>query len=530
MSSLPAASRADRRSLAEDAGSAGRSPSGADAATAPAPARTLRSLVVSGFAWSIATSVLVQISRVAFALLLARFLTPREYGIAAMALVFSALALAFADLSLGVGLVQRAAITEADRSTVFWTSVGVGVLLTGGGIAASGPLASFFGEPDVQPLFAVLSLSFFVGSLGATHAALLHRAMDFRSIGVRVGASTLIGGTVGVVLAAAGFGAWALIVQQLCVSLVATTLLWVSLPWRPRLVYSRRSLKDLGSFGGRIFGVRVADYARLNGDKLLIGRLLGSAPLGTYSVAFNILLAPMSRFLLAVTDTLFPAFSRLQDDPARMGSVWLRVNRVVSAAFVPALLGLAVVASDFVAVALGPQWADAAPLLQIMALGVIAQAVSLAGAEVLKGLGHGGALLRFYVLETVALLAAILVGLQWGVVGVAAAFALVSIPTRVYFIRLTGKAIGVSFGRFLASLSGVGEASLALVIATLSTRMLLLETAAPVWLRLLLVIGIGVAVYVPMCLWRVPELRVELRRVVRGSRRGRAVAAASAAD
>jgi O-antigen/teichoic acid export membrane protein len=530
VSSLSAASRADRRSLAQDAGSAGRSPSGGDTATAAAAARTLRSLVVSGFAWSLATTVLVQISSVVFAVLLARFLTPREYGIAAMALVFSALVFAFADLSLGVGLVQRAEITEEDRSTVFWTSVAVGIALTAGGIAASGPLASFFGEPDVQPLFAVLSLSFVVGSLGATHAALLHRAMDFRSISIRVGSSTLVGGTVGVGLAAAGFGAWALIVQQLCVAVIATTLLWVSMPWRPRLVYSMRSLRELGSFGGRIFGVRVADYARLNGDKLLIGRVLGPASLGTYSVAFNILLTPVSRFLLAVTDTLFPALARLQDDPARMASVWLRVNRVVSAAFVPALLGLAVVASDFVSVVLGPQWAEVAPLLQIMALGVVAHAVSLAGAEVLKALGRGGPLLRFYVAETVAFMAAILVGLRWGVTGVAAAFALVSIPTRAYFVRLTGSAIGVSFRRFLASLTGVGEASVALVAATLSTRMLLLETAAPAWLRLLVVIAIGVAVYVPVCLWRVPDMRVELRRVVGERRTGRAVAATSAAD
>jgi O-antigen/teichoic acid export membrane protein len=476
-------------------------------------ARTLRSLVLSGFAWSVTTSVVVQISRVVFAVLLARFLTPREYGIAAMALVFSALVMAFADLSLGVGLVQRAQITEEDRSTVFWTSAAVGVLLTIGGVAGSGPLASFFGEPDVQPLFAVLSVSFVVGSLGATHAALLHRAMDFRSISIRVSSSTIIGGIVGVALAANGFGAWALIVQQLCVAAIATTLLWISMPWRPRFLYSARSLRELGSFGGRIFGVRVADYVRLNGDKLLIGRLLGSAPLGTYSVAFNILLSPISRFLLAVTDTLFPAFARLQEDPARMASVWLRVNRVVAATFVPALLGLAVVAPDFVSVVLGPRWSAVTPLLQIMALGVIAQTVSLAGAEVLKALGRGRPLFWFYVVETVILLAAIVVGLHWGVVGVAAAFALVSIPTRAYFVRLTGGAIGVSLRRFLASLTGVGEASLALLAATVTARLLLLETNVPAWLRLVVVIAVGAGVYVPICLWRVPDMRSELRRL-----------------
>jgi O-antigen/teichoic acid export membrane protein len=484
-----------------------------------APARTLRSLVMAGFAWSVGTSTLVQISRVVFAVLLARFLTPREYGIAAMALVFSALVFAFADLSLGVGLVQRAHITEEDRSTVFWTSAALGVLLTVGGVAASGPLASFYGEPDVQPLFAVLSLSFVVGSLGATHAALLHREMNFRSIGVRVGSSTLVGGGVGVALAAAGAGAWALIVQQLAIAVISTALLWLSMPWRPRLVFSGRSLRDLGSFGGRIFGVRIADYVRVNGDKLLIGRVLGSAPLGAYSVAFNILLAPVSRFLLAVTDTLFPALSRLQDETERMASVWLRVNRVVAATFVPALLGLAVVAPDFVAVALGARWDDVALLLQIMALGVIAQALSMLGADVLKALGRASELLRFYVAETVALFAGIVIGLNWGVVGVAAAFALVSVPARVYFVWLTGKLLGVSLGRFLASLGGVAQASAVLVGATVTARAVLGETAAPDWVRLVIVIGVGIAVYVPVCLWRVPELRSELARLRRDAGR-----------
>ena len=204
--------------------------------------------------------------------------------------------------------------------------------------------------------------------------------------------------------------------------------------------------------------------------------------------------------------------------------------RVYRAAFVPALLGLAVVASDFVSVVLGPKWAGVAPLLQIMALGVIAQAVSLVGAEVLKALGRGGPLLWFYIAETFALLAAMLIGLRWGVVGVATAFALVGIPTRAYFVRLTGRAVGVSLGHFLASLSGVGEASLALVAATLAARMLLLETAAPAWLRLVVVIAIGVAVYTPIILWRVPELRSELRRIAGGRVAGRAVVAASAAD
>ncbi len=483
--------------------------------SAATPPRTLRALVLSGFAWSLGTSVFLQIARVGFAIALARFLTPQEYGLAAMALVFSALVFAFSDLSLGIGLVQRKEISEEDRSTVFWTSAAVGVLLTIGGISLSGPIAAFFGEPEVQPLFAVLSLSFVVGSLGATHASLLHREMKFRAISIRVGASTIFGGLVGVALAAAGYGAWALIVQALCIALLSTVLLWLSMPWRPRLVYSRRSLVDLGSFGGRIFGVRVLDYLRTNGDKLLLGRVVGAAPLGTYAVAFNIVLMPLSRVFIAIADTMLPALSRLQDDRERMASAWLRVNRVVAAIFVPALTGLIVVAPEFVTVLLGERWREVAPLLQILAVGVIALGVSALGVQVLTALGRATTLLRFSIAETAVLALAVVLGLRWGVTGVAAGYALASVASRAAFAWLTTRCLGVPFARYIASLSAIAQLSVVLAATTVATRHLLVQTGANASLRLIAVIAIGVIVYVPLCLWRVPDIRAELLRIRR---------------
>jgi O-antigen/teichoic acid export membrane protein len=482
----------------------------------------LRSKVFAGFAWSLGVNVLVQLSRIAFAVALARFLTPHEYGLAGMALVFSALVLAFSDLSLGVALVQRREITEQDRSTVFWTSAAVGVSLTLAGLALSGPLASFYGESDVQPLFAALSVSFVITSLGATHAALLHREMKYKAINVRVAASTLLGGAAGVAFAAAGYGAWSLIVGQLVIAAVSTGLLWFSLPWRPRLTFSLHSLRDLGTFGIRIFGVRVLEYARNNGDKLLVGRLLGAAPLGVYTVAFNIHLLPISRFLVIVQDTLLPALSRLQDERERLAAAWLRATRLVAAVMIPTLLGLVVVAPDLVTVLLGERWSEAAPLLQIMAAGLIAVAVSAIGFEVLMALGRGTTLLRFSVTEVAALMAAMALGVQWGLSGVALAYALVHVPTRTYLAWLTARTVGVPFSRFLGSLTDVGQAALVMLAVVASTRFALVEAEVAAWLRLIIVVIAGVAVYTPVCLWRVPELRAELqglrRRVTRAPR------------
>jgi O-antigen/teichoic acid export membrane protein len=473
----------------------------------------LRSQVVAGFAWSFSVNVVVQLSRILFAVTLARFLTPHEYGLAGMALVFSTLVLAFSDLSLGVGLVQRREITEEDRSTVFWTSAGVGVLLTLAGVVLAAPLASFYGEPEVQPLFAALSISFVVTSLGATHAALLHRDMQYRAISLRIAASTISGGVAGVSFAAAGYGPWALIVGQLVIAVVSTSLLWFSLPWRPRLVFSLRSLRDLGTFGVRIFGVRVLEYARINGDKLLVGRVLGSASLGVYTVAFNIQLLPITRFLVIVQDTLLAALSRLQDQRERLAAAWLRATRLVAAVLVPTLLGVVVVAPDLIPVLLGERWSAAAPLLQIMAAGAIAVSVTAIGFQVLTALGRSATLLRFSVTEVLALVVALAVGVHWGLTGLALAYALVQVPTRTYLAWLTAHTVGIPFSRYLRALADVAQPALVMLAVVASVRFALVEVQVPAWLRLVVVVAAGIAVYAPVCLWRVPELRAELQGI-----------------
>jgi O-antigen/teichoic acid export membrane protein len=490
-----------------------------------APGHSLRSLVLSGFAWSAGTSVIIQISRIVFAVAMARFLTPHQYGLAAMAFAFAALIGIFTDLALGIALVQRDKITDEDCSTVFWLSAGMGLLLTVVGVATSGLMAKFYGEPDVRPLFAVLSISFLLGSLGATHAALLHRSMNFRSINIRVGSSTLIGGGLGVGLAAVGFGAWALIVQQICIALVSTILLWISMPWRPSFVFSLKSFRELGSFGSKIFGVRLVDFGRQNGDTMVIGRLLGSAQLGIYAIAYNVLLAPVARFVLTVTDTLFPALSRLQNEPQRFAMAWLRVTELLAAIFVPALLGLVVVAPDFVQVVLGNRWHAATLLLRLMAAGMLVQAVTAVGDEVLKARGRGGTLLRFYVVETAAVLAGVVIGVHWGIVGVAAAFSAVLVVTRSAYLWLVARMLSVPLRVVARRLSGVLQASLVLVAATLSAQVLLTQWSVTPALRLSIVVAIGVALYIPLCLWRAQELRSEVTRIKREGLRGAATTA-----
>lgn len=471
----------------------------------------LRSKALRGIAWKAGSRVFAQVARIAVAVVLARLLTPDDYGLAAMVLAFSSLVLIFSDLALGAALVQRKELSEEDRSTVFWFGAASGVVFTVLGVAASWPVAAFYGEPDVQPLFAALSLSFLVTALGTTQTALLTREMSFRSLELRIMAGTAVGGVVGITVALQGGGAWALIAQQIAHTTVSTVLLWRFSAWKPRLLFSMASLRAFGTFSANVLGTRLLFYLNRNADNILIGRFLGSAALGAYALAYNVMLIPFSRLAEPVQEVLFPVFARLQDDARRVADAWIRVNRVIGALSIPALLGLMAVATDFVAVVLGGRWADAAPVIQILAWVGLMQSLQRLNSSILEARNRTSWLLGYSVVVLVGSLVAFAVGLHWGILGVATAYAVSSTLIEPFYTWLTARALGVPVLPFFRALAGVAQAALVMLVAVVAARHALLGTGLGPAARLGLCILVGVAVYVPLCAWRAPEVLRDLK-------------------
>jgi O-antigen/teichoic acid export membrane protein len=494
-----------------------------ESASLGAPRRSYRTQVLSGFAWNIASSAGTQVFRLALAILLARLLTPSDYGLAAMTLVFSSLVLSFSDLSLGAGLVQRREITEADRSTVFWTSVGMGVVLMLAGFALAKPLSWFYGNPQVAPLFVVVSTSFLLVSLQTTQASLLQREMRFREINVRIVAGVVVGGTVGLVAALLGAGAWALILQQVAASATSTLLLWVFSSWRPKLVFSRESLRRLSSFGLNLLGARLLVYLNRNVDNILVGRFLGAAALGAYSISYNLMYLPLDRLILPIQEAIFPAYSRWQDDHDRIVDVWLRLNRIVTAIVAPAMVGLVVVAPDFIDVILGRRWHAGVPVVQVLAAVAVVQSIAGLGERVLTALGRTRTIFRYTIVDCALTVPAFALGLHWGIVGVAVCYASVTIPMNVAFAVMTSRAIRISPRRVLGSVTPVLLATAAMAAACVAVRSYLVAERVPAGARLLAVIVFGAAIYVPLCAVLEPRLRAELQRVRRSRAAGLAL-------
>jgi O-antigen/teichoic acid export membrane protein len=480
----------------------------------PRPEATIASRILNGVAWKAGSQVTLQISRMTVALILARLLAPHDWGLAAMVLVFASFVVVFTDNALGTALIQRRQLHPGDRSTVFWLSAGIGLALMLASIFSAGALARFYGEPAVRPLFAAVSVGFLVTALGSTHMALLVRDMSFRRLEIRQIVATLVGAVAGITIALSHLGAWAIVGQQLAEAATSTALLWYLTPWRPSFTFSSASLRRLGGFAGNVFGENLLYQAGRNVSSLLIGRFLGAAALGTYALATNVILVPFSRIAAPLQQVFFPAFSQMRDDREQLADVWIRATRLVGLISIPALVGLAVVAPDFVAVVLGHRWDRAVAVIQILAgVGIIQSLQTLTG-EVLLALNRAGTLLAFTALWFAATVGAFVLGLHWGILGVATCYAAATVllePIRAYAAT---RALGIGLFRFVGAFGGVAQATTLMGVVVLGTRMALVAAGLPALPRLLALMLVGALSYVLGCAWRAPEVTAELRGAI----------------
>ncbi len=487
----------------------------------------LRASVISGVAWQTVVSISVQATRIVSSLVLVRLLTPHDYGLAGMALIVAGFVGLFQDLGMGAALIQRPKITEADRSTAFWTTAAMGFVLTAAMVALAGPMSAFFHQPELKNMIIVLSLTLFIGSLGLIQGSLLNRAMRYRAISICIIVATVASCITAVIVAAAGGGAWAIIAWQLTMTTFVTIALWYLAAWRPRAMYSWKSTKDLGGFGANVLGTGVLGYLQYNADNILIGRYLSSFALGLYSVAYNVILIPLGRLFEPVGNTLFVAVSRIQNERERIAGLWIRAVRAISALIIPAILGLLVVAPDFVEVVFGAQWQGATPIIRILGVVTITGSLAAPANSILYALDRPGLVFRLTAANSLLAVGAFAIGLRWGVVGVAASYAVVTLPIYMTKVVIANRMVGISSWSFLRAISRIVEAALIMTAACWLLREGLIHTGISTALRLALVVSLGVVVYGLVILRRDRALLEEAKGLVL-RRRGAAAPAVTA--
>jgi O-antigen/teichoic acid export membrane protein len=491
-----------------------RATSDAEDTGAAVPSGSMAGAVLTGFGWKIVTIGVSELTRVAVAIVLARLLTPGDYGVAGMAFVFAGLATLFSDLALGGALVQRRDISEEDRSTVFWASLAFSLVVMAVSIALSPFVADFFGHHEVEKLVIALSFSFPLAALTTTQVALLTRRLSYRSLEIREILGILCGAVTALALAVAGFGPWAIVANSLVASAVSTLLLWHLSPWRPRRVFSFQHLSSLSGFGLRLFGIRLLNYANLNADNALIGRFAGAAALGTYSLAYNVMFTPMVRIANPISGVVYPALARMQDDLPRMRTAWLRSKRLSASLLAPAFLLILVTAPDLVHVLFGEKWRGAVPVIELLALAGVAHSLVTLNWTVLQGTGRIKVALRLDFLTTALVVGAFAFGVRWGAVGVAASYAAIKWPLVLIDTYVTTRALAFRFRDALLAGGAILPLAVLAAAGAWAARIGLTDAGAPPALRLVLGVALFVLLYGLLLVLAAPALVAEARDVL----------------
>ncbi|MDQ3890338.1 MAG: lipopolysaccharide biosynthesis protein [Actinomycetota bacterium] len=435
-------------------------------AASAAPSLGIRTL--RGTAWAYASYIGGQAIVLASTALLARILSPAEFGLVALALVFITLLDTVSDLGLGPALVISSEEALRDRAnTVFALTVLIGAVLSAL-TAAIAPLAALvFHQPELVPLLAVLGLNFLLRSFGATHYAVAQKRIDFRSRTAAELAGVVVRGGTGITLALAGFGAWSLVVGYLAGTVAVTATLWSLVPWRPSGRPSRVRVPAMLRFGTTLTGVDVLAAVISQVDYVFVARVLGTQALGLYTLGFR--LPEMLIISLAVVAgrVLFPAFAAVEREELRR--VFLVSVRYAAIVAFPLAAGLAALAEPFVLALFGDRWHGSIAAMRVLSLYAPAVAIGIPAGIAYKATGEAAILLKLAVPRTVLVVVSIALFVREGIVavaacqaGVASLFALIGFVIASRMLRVTATEFVSTLLPPLLSASGMAVVALSL--------------------------------------------------------------------
>lgn len=378
---------------------------------------------------------------------LARLLTPIDFGLVAMVTAITILAQGFADLGLSEATIQRKEITRDQVSALFWINLAVGLGLTLITASLAPVFARFYREPRLVGITVVLSLTFLIGGLRVQPEALLKRQMRFSSLAIRDVASSALAVPVAIAMAWRGFGYWAIVALPLTLNFVQMTVSWWMVDWRPGPPRRDANVASMVAFGGHVAASYLIFNLNRNADNVLIGWYSGAAPLGLYSRAYNLLMLPVRQLSGPAGSVAIPAFSKIQGDPERVARYYLRAINLIMWISAPIFGFLFVAADPVIVLLLGHQWREAAPVFQILAVSAFGQLFLESTIWLLVSRGQSDRLFKLLLFISPVVLGSFAIGLPFGIKGVAFSGSLVLIGMLPWILHFTFRGTNLTLQR-----------------------------------------------------------------------------------
>lgn len=366
---------------------------------------------------------------------LARLLSPRDFGLAAMVMVVYAFANLFGDLGFSAATIQKTEVSQQQKSTLFWINVAFGLVLSLGCAAASPLVAWFFKEDTLYQLNIFFASGFIFTTLGVQHRAQIQKQMRYGTLVVISLVATAVSSAAAIGAADAGWGPYALAVQFLSRQVIGTLSFWIFSGWTPGLPARGSGIRSMLRFGGFLTGTRILNYAINQFDRIVIGRLIGTDATGLYTRAQNLVLFPYQIVGSPLDQVMFPALSAIQDDLPRAHRAFGKAMRYMLIVTMPMMVWLGFTAEDSILLVYGDQWQEAVPLFQILCLFGLWQPVQGALSWVFLSSGRTDRIFFWLLFEVPIVMVCCLVGSHWGARGVAIGFTVSKLTLAAPYLK-----------------------------------------------------------------------------------------------
>lgn len=362
-------------------------------------ADNIKSKTVSGLFWRFMERCGAQGVNLIVQIVLARLLTPEAYGTIAIVSVFINILQIFVDSGMGNALIQKKNADDLDFSSVFYFNMVICFILYGIMFFAAPFISGFYDDSGLTPIIRVVSLVLVISGLKNVQQAYVSRTMQFKRFFFATLGGTIIAAIVGIWMAYAGYGVWALVAQNLVNQIIATFVLWFTVRWRPKLLFSFSRLKDLISYGWKLLVSALIDTVYTNIRQLIIGKMYSSADLGLYNKGQQLTYTVINNINVSIDSVLFPAMSSEQDDMGRVKAITRRSIKTSSYIIWPLMIGMAVVAEPFVELFLTHKWIEVVPFIRVFCVSYAFYPIHTANLNAIKAIGRSDLFLKLEIIK-----------------------------------------------------------------------------------------------------------------------------------
>ena len=452
---------------------------------------SLKKKTFKGTIWSIVERFSVQFIQFAVMIVMARILTPADYGLVAMLAIFIAVSQSLVDSGFSQALIRKQDRSETDNCTVFFFNIVVGFGLYSVLFFCAPLIARFYNQPVLTPLMRVISLSVVVNSLVVVQRALLTVKIDFKTQAKASLAAAVISGAVGITMAYTGFGVWSIVWLHVSHISVNTAALWLQSKWRPAWLYSWKSFRELFGFGSKLALSGLINTLYANIFKLVIGKVFKASDLGFYTRAHGFAELPSQTLTSVIQRVTYPALCTIQNDDARLSDVYRRFLRMTAFIIFPMMTILGVLARPVILTFLNEQWLFSASLLPVICIALMWYPIHAINLNLLQVKGRSDLFLKLEIWKKVIGIVIMCATIPFGLLAMCWGSVASNIIALVINTHYTGRLIGIGFFTQMKDLLPV-----ILQSAAMGAAVWLISLALPPeWLKLVAGTLAGMAIY-----------------------------------